>query len=60
MKVTINFRASVTIEGKNRKEIEKKFMELPLFSEEALKCNAEFVEDMECYDEDYCEVSLDI
>lgn len=44
MEVRIKFSADVYIKGKNMAEIKSKFEELPLWSDEAKECGAEFNE----------------
>lgn len=56
MKVRIKFDADIVLEGNNMREIKDKWMNLPLFSQEALNNSVEFgeiilVEDADTYDD---------
>ena len=53
MELRIRFGASVVISGKNLSEIRSKWENLPLWSEEAQKCSAEFCELELVDDEDF-------
>lgn len=56
MKVRIKFDADIVLEGNNMRKIKDKWMNLPLFSQEALNNSVEFgeiilVEDADTYDD---------
>jgi predicted RNA-binding Zn-ribbon protein involved in translation (DUF1610 family) len=53
MELRIKFNASVVINGKNLSDIRSKWENLPLWSEEAQKCSAEFCEVELVDDEDF-------
>ena len=45
MQVRIKFDADIIITGCDMKEVRRKFEGMKLFSDEALECNAEFIEE---------------
>lgn len=59
-RVRITFRSEVVIEGNTLVEINEKWQNMPLFSNDAEKCGAEFIEVVSTEDADtYEEVNLD-
>lgn len=59
-RVRITFRSEVIIEGNTLNEINEKWQNLPLFSNDAEECGAEFIEVVSTEDaETYEEVNLD-
>lgn len=58
--VRIKFSADLVIEGETMREVKDKWVNMPLFSEEAKACNAEFcegllIEDSETYEDVWAE-----
>lgn len=52
MEVRITFRSEIYIKGKNLEEIRDKWIDVQLFSEEALKMDADYVELVSAEDAD--------
>lgn len=59
MKARIYFRACVEIEGKDLAEIKAKFEDMNLFSKDAERCGADFVEMSGAQDADTCKDLMD-
>ena len=52
MEVRITFRSEIYIEGNNLKDIKEKWESLPLYSQDAEKADADFIELMSVEDAD--------